>query len=144
MLAIKLKRVGKRHQPSYRVVIAEKRSKLDGRFVDDLGFYNPSSKEIKINATKALEWISKGAQPTDTVFNLLIKAGIIKGKKRPVHAKSKKQAEVVAPAKEKTEEAKPIEEVKEVIEKQTETPKEEVVSEKKIEEENETEEGKTE
>lgn len=90
MLAIKLKRVGKKHQTTFRVIVSEKRSKLDGRFTDDLGWVNPHNDTCKINKEAALHWISVGAKPTDTVHNLLVKEGIIKGEKISVHKKSKK------------------------------------------------------
>jgi len=75
MLAIKLKRVGKKRQPSYRVVVQPKRSKVRGNYVEDLGWYNPTTKEIKISAVRAAHWIKCGAQPTATVSNLLKKQG---------------------------------------------------------------------
>jgi small subunit ribosomal protein S16 len=85
MLAIKLKRIGKKHQGSFRVVVAEKRSKMVGRFTDDLGWWNPRTDKFDVVKERALEWIKKGAQPTPTVHNLLITAGILSGKKIPVH-----------------------------------------------------------
>ena len=88
MLAIKLQRVGKKKQASFRIVIAEKRSKMDGRFIDNLGFLNPHTDKFEINKEKISYWLKVGAQPTDTVFNLLIKAGILKGPKKAVHKKT--------------------------------------------------------
>lgn len=90
MLAIKLKRIGKKHQPSFRVVINEKRSKATGRYIEDLGWFNPRSKEFKINTERVNYWIKSGAQPTDTVHNLLVRAEAISGPKKAVHSKSKK------------------------------------------------------
>lgn len=98
MLAIKLKKIGKKHQPSFRLVVTEKRSKLVGRYVEDLGWLDPKSKEFKVNAERANYWIKVGAQPTDTVHNLLVKSGAIKGPKIAVHAKSKKTPVEQAPA----------------------------------------------
>lgn len=95
MLAIKLRRIGKKHQPSFRMIVAEKRSKLQGRFVDDLGWLNPKTKEFKINKERVDYWLKNGAQPTDSIHNLLVKNKIISGSKRPVHKKSKKSQEVV-------------------------------------------------
>lgn len=89
MLAIKLKRTGKKHQAHFRVVVAEKKSKMTGRSVDDIGWYNPHSKEHKINAEKAILWIKNGAVPTDSTHNLLVKTGIIKKAKIPVHGTKK-------------------------------------------------------
>lgn len=92
MLAIKFKRVGKKHQASFRVVVTEKRTKLNGRAVDDLGWMNPHTDTFDIKKEKAAHWISVGAQPTPSVHNLLVKAGVISGAKIAVHAHSKKQA----------------------------------------------------
>jgi len=91
MLAIKFKRVGKKHQGSFRIVVGEKRRKIVGRYVDDLGWYNPRTDSFEIDKKKAEHWVSVGAQPTDSVRNLLIKANIIRGKKKPLHLKPKKE-----------------------------------------------------
>jgi len=93
MLAIKLKRVGKKHQASFRIIVIPKRSKISGRFNDDIGWFNPHSDKFEINKEKALYWLKVGAQPTDSVFNLLVKAKIIKGPKKAVHKKPKKKKE---------------------------------------------------
>lgn len=95
MLAIKLRRVGKKHQVSYRMVVAEKRSKLQGRFAEDLGFYNPHTKEVKVDGERVKYWLAKGAKPTDTVFNLLVKNGLAEGSAKKSHSthKRKKQLE---------------------------------------------------
>ena len=86
MLAIKLQRIGKKHQPAYRIVVNEKRSKATGgTSVEDLGWMNPASKQHVIDADRVLYWIQHGAQPTPSVHNLLLKARILKGSKRPVH-----------------------------------------------------------
>ncbi len=73
MLVICLKRVGKKHQPSYRVVVKEKRSKLSNKFVEDLGFYNPHTKKCELKKEKIEHWLKVGAQPSETVKNLLKK-----------------------------------------------------------------------
>ncbi len=69
MLRIRLTRTGKRNQPRYRIVVKEKRSKRDGRYIDLLGFYDPTQNPsvIKLDKKKYDEWIAKGAQPTATV-----------------------------------------------------------------------------
>lgn len=85
MLAIKLNRIGKKHQPTFRIVVAEKRSKMGGNYVEDLGFWNPRDKTQSVNKDRALYWISVGAQPTDTVHNILVKNLVIKGKKKSSH-----------------------------------------------------------
>ncbi len=93
MLAIKLKRVGKKHQPAFRVIVTEKRHKVFGRFVEDLGWFNPKIDEASVNKERASYWIKVGAQPTDTVHNLFVREGILNGKKIPVHKKPKKKEE---------------------------------------------------
>lgn len=85
MLAIKLKRIGKKHQPSYRIVVAEKRSKLNGKYVENIGWLNPKNKQFDIKKERADYWLKIGAQPTDTVHNLLVKSGVVSGQKRPKH-----------------------------------------------------------
>ena len=76
---IRLTRTGKKKAPCYRVVVADSRSPRDGRFVEEIGFFDPLSKPetIKIDADKAKTWIKNGAQPTDTVRALLKKSGIL-------------------------------------------------------------------
>lgn len=93
MLAIKLRRIGKKHQPSFRIVVAERRSKLGGRYVDDLGWLNPLNKEFKIDKERAEHWLKTGAKATASVHNLLVKGGVIGGQKRPVHKKKKVETE---------------------------------------------------
>lgn len=92
MLAIKLQRIGKKHQPGYRVVVAEARSKMDASPVEDLGFYDPSSKAVGVKKDRILHWISVGAQPTVTAHNLLAKQGIISAVPQTVHMKTVKTA----------------------------------------------------
>ena len=79
MVKIRLKRMGAKKAPFYRVVVADSRFPRDGRFIEEIGYYNPISNpvEIKIDAEKAQTWIKNGAQPTDTVKALLKKNGII-------------------------------------------------------------------
>ncbi len=76
---IRLKRMGAKKNPFYRVVIADSRSPRDGRFVEEIGYYDPNTNPstIKIDAARANEWLSKGAQPSDRVRILLDKAGIV-------------------------------------------------------------------
>ena len=79
MVKIRLKRTGKKKDPSYRVVVADERMPRDGRFIEEIGFYNPMTEPatVKIDAEKAQKWIGNGAQPTETVRALLKKSGII-------------------------------------------------------------------
>lgn len=91
MLAIKLKRVGKKHQATYRIIVAEKRSKVDGRCTADLGWLDPHANKFSLDAAAAKQWIKNGAQPTDTVYNLLVKAKVLEGKKKVLHKKPEKK-----------------------------------------------------
>ncbi len=79
MLAIKLQRIGKKHQPSYRVVVAEKRSKMLAPPVEDLGSFDPRTKVANVKKERVLHWVKMGAQPTITANNLLVKEGVIAG-----------------------------------------------------------------
>ena len=121
MLVIKLQRRGKKHQPSYRVVVQEKHSKLNGDFIDDLGSYDPKSKEAQIKGDRVAHWISVGAKATPTVNNLLIKKGIITGEKIPVHKFMIKEKIVPAPVVEVKTEPSLVED-KKVEEKAPEAP----------------------
>jgi small subunit ribosomal protein S16 len=75
MLKIKLTRLGKRHQPSYRIAVAEAKSKRDGKYLELLGHYHPfaKKKKVTIDQEKYQEWLKKGAQPTQTVRRLVEK-----------------------------------------------------------------------
>ena len=77
---IRLKRMGAKKAPFYRVVVADSRSPRDGRFIEEIGYYNPVSEpaQIKINEEKANKWLQNGAQPTDVVKKLFVKAGLNK------------------------------------------------------------------
>lgn len=75
---IRLKRMGAKKNPFYRIVVADSRSPRDGRFIEELGYYNPTKDpiELKVDAEKALKWLKNGAQPSETVKALLNKAGV--------------------------------------------------------------------
>ncbi len=74
---MRLRRMGAKKAPTYRVVIADSRSPRDGRFIDEIGYFNPISDELKLDAEKAKTWLANGAQPTDTVKALLKKSNIV-------------------------------------------------------------------
>ena len=76
---IRLARAGAKKRPFYQVVVADERSRRDGRYIENMGTYDPTKNPaaLKLNEEKVLSWISKGAQPTDTVRQLLKKAGIL-------------------------------------------------------------------
>ena len=77
---IRLKRMGAKQNPFYRIVVADSRYPRDGRYNENNGYYNPNTKpaEVKIDSEAALKWLSNGAQPSDTVRNLLSEAGVLK------------------------------------------------------------------
>ena len=101
---IRLRRMGAKKRPFYRVVVADSRSPRDGRFIEEIGYFNPISdpEELKINVEAAQKWLSTGAQPTDTAKALLKKAGVYD------EAPAAEEAPAEAPA----EEAPAEEEVK--------------------------------
>jgi small subunit ribosomal protein S16 len=80
MVRIRLKRMGAHKAPFYRVVVSDSRSPRDGRFIEEIGYYNPVAQpaQVKIDEEKALKWLQNGAQPSDTVRNLLSRAGVLK------------------------------------------------------------------
>ncbi len=78
MVKLRLKRIGKKHYPVYRIVAADARAPRDGRFIEELGLYNPHNKEVKLNEEKILKWLSNGAIATDTVKTLMTQQGILK------------------------------------------------------------------
>jgi small subunit ribosomal protein S16 len=139
MLVIRLLRVGKKNQPLFRIVVTDKKNPpRGGRFLEVVGFYNPQSKEKKIKQDRIKYWLSVGAQPSATVYNLLVSEKILEGKKIPVHSKKEKEPSVTPIAakaqaiKEKPEPEKTIKE--EMMEKaEAESPKKEI--EKKPKEE---------
>ena len=79
MVKIRLRRMGAKKAPFYRIVVADSRSPRDGRFIEEIGTYDPLQHpaEVKINEESAKKWIANGAQPTDTVKGLLKKAGVL-------------------------------------------------------------------
>ncbi|MFI3207368.1 MAG: 30S ribosomal protein S16 [Clostridia bacterium] len=79
MVKIRLKRLGSKRNPFYRIVVADSRYPRDGRFIEEIGYYNPMVEPslVKIDADKAKDWMSKGAQPTDTVKALMKRNGVI-------------------------------------------------------------------
>ena len=94
MLVIRLFRVGKKNQPSYKIVVTDKRRPpRGGRFLEQVGFYNPLTKEKILKADRIKYWFSVGAKPSATVYNLLVSAKIIEGKKTPKHKESKHKEE---------------------------------------------------
>ncbi len=115
MLKIRLYRVGKKNQPSFKIVVTKKSNPPHrGRFKEEVGFYNPLTKEKELKEERIKYWLSVGAQPSDTVYNLLVEKGIIEGEKKKKHSKTKKKKEEKEQEKtEKKEESEKEEEKKE-------------------------------
>ena len=78
MIKLRLKRMGKKKNPYYRIVVADARSPRDGRFIEEIGTYDPNQEPslVKVDADAAKKWLANGAQPTETVAKLLKNAGI--------------------------------------------------------------------
>ena len=138
MLMMRLQRVGRKNDASFRIVVTDKRTgpKSD-KHVDRLGSYNPKMNQVQLDAAKAKDWISKGVQPSDTVYNILVGQGVIEGKKRNVLPKKSpiideeaiKRAEEEAKAKAKKEaEAAATAPAEEVVEEPTDTVEVDVVA----------------
>lgn len=106
MLKIRLKRLGAKKAPSYRIIVINSTTKREGKPIQELGFYNPKTKEMRLDKATAESWISKGAQPTETVAYLLKNCnedGTLNYKKSEVvrlskKAKAKQEAEAAAKA----------------------------------------------
>ncbi|MFH1598139.1 MAG: 30S ribosomal protein S16 [Patescibacteria group bacterium] len=160
MLTIRLRRIGKKHHPTFRFIVSEKQKDTKGDFLEDLGFYDPhpSPSVVEPKEDRIKHWLAQGAKPSDTVHNLLVTKGIIQGERKKVWTAKKKKAtegegeqapesskseeakpevkkEVKPEIKEETKEEKPAEKPKEAKseEKQTEAEKEPVKEEKKEE-----------
>ena len=76
---IRMRRMGSKRKPFHRIVVADSRMPRDGRFIEEVGYYNPLTNpdEVKLEEDKIFEWLEKGAQPSDTVRSLLSKAGLM-------------------------------------------------------------------
>ena len=126
MLKIRLKRLGAKKAPTYRIIVINSTTKREGKPIQELGHYNPKSKEMKLDLASAQDWIKKGAQPTDTVKYLIANCnedGTLNYKKSETVKLSKK-----ALAKKAEEEARAAEEAKaaaEAVAAEAETPAEE-------------------
>jgi small subunit ribosomal protein S16 len=77
MLKLRLKRFGKKREPSYRIVVAPSTSRRDGLPLAEVGFYNPRSNEVRLDVEAIQEWIKKGAQPTETVTSILVREKVM-------------------------------------------------------------------
>jgi small subunit ribosomal protein S16 len=117
MLTIRFSRVGRKNKAQFRIVLQEHTAAPTGGHIELLGSYDPHQKKAIFKAEKIKEWIAKGAQVSDSVYNLFIKEGVIEGKKRGIKMEKPKKEEVKVEAKEeiKKEEVAPIAEVKEEV-----------------------------
>jgi small subunit ribosomal protein S16 len=102
MLMIRFQRIGRTNDPAFRIAVLEKeRAAKTGNIVEHLGTYNPRSKALTLNEARVKEWMSKGAQPTDSIRNLLISKGVMEGKKvnaLPKKTPQKDEAAIAAEA----------------------------------------------
>ena len=148
MLMMRLQRVGRKNDPSFRIVVTDKRTgpKSD-KHVDRLGSYNPKLNHVQLDADKAKEWLAKGVQPSDTVHNILINQKVIEGKKINVLPKKSpivdeealKRAEEEAAAKAAAEAAAAEAPAEEAVAEEVEAPAEDAPAEEVAEETTEEE-----
>lgn len=117
MLKIRLQRIGKKNQPSYRIVLCEHTSPPQGKFIEILGNYNPRLKQKGFKKERILHWISKGAQVSPTIHNLLIDTKVIGGEKVKAWKLKKRKEKTEKPA-EKPIEVPKEEKKEEVIDKE--------------------------
>lgn len=89
MVKLRLIRVGRRNDPHFRLVAQDVRKAPKGRYLELLGFWSPIQKAKKLEKEKILAWLQKGAKPTDSVWNMLVREDVVRGKKIAVHAKPK-------------------------------------------------------
>ncbi|MBM2820520.1 MAG: ribosomal protein small subunit ribosomal protein [Candidatus Berkelbacteria bacterium] len=150
MIVIRLRRTGKKGQPSYRIVVADNRAPIYGKYIEMLGHYNPDTKKIVLESEKAIEWMKKGAKPTNTVSKIFIKQGLkhnsILIKKYRAVSKKELEGQKAQEEKEKSEEAAKKEAAKEAFDQQVEAekdaaPKEDILSQMAEESIQETKEG---
>ncbi len=150
MLKIRLKRVGRKHDPSFRIIVTEKHlGPKSGKYIENVGFYNVLKGEKDIQGERVKYWIGKGAQVSDTVHNLLVSEGVIEGKKKnvlpkktpilkdvPEEAKTEAKEERVETSSAEATEVKAAEEAptEAVEEEKTDAPAEEAPVEEKAEE----------
>ncbi|ODN31373.1 30S ribosomal protein S16 [Fervidobacterium thailandense] len=94
MVRIRLTRMGKKKQPFYRIVVVDQKKKRDGAYIESLGYYNPLKEpyEVKVDIDRAVEWMLKGAQPSETVAKLLGKLGLFEKLAAAKASKAKKEA----------------------------------------------------
>src|SRR3989304_5676832 len=138
MLTIRLRRTGKKGQPSYRIVVANKSATIYGKYLEMVGNFNPHTKAIVLDNQKILDWLNKGAKPSNTVAKILIKEGLkhklIVIKKFRAVSKKELEAQKAQEEKQRAEEQAKKEAQKEAFEKQVEAQKAEKPAEDKLQE----------
>ncbi|MBI2642638.1 MAG: 30S ribosomal protein S16 [Candidatus Wildermuthbacteria bacterium] len=133
MLTIRFHRTGRTNYPSFKIVVTDKtKSSTGGRFIEEVGFFNPATKEKVLKPERLKYWISVGAKPSPTVWNLLVQEKVVEGTKLPKHKKPKKKEETApvaaAPAKQTPEAVVPAaEQPAPVPEPKPEAPKAELI-----------------
>jgi small subunit ribosomal protein S16 len=105
MLKLRLKRFGKKREPSYRIVVAQSTSRRDGLPLAEVGFYNPRSNEVRLDVEAIQDWMKKGAQPTETVTSILVREKVMEANWQKRISKSFKPARGPMPEPESTPEA---------------------------------------
>ena len=105
MLKIILSRTGKKKQAFFRVIVTQKQKDPWGAYLENLGNYNPRSKQLEIKADRVKYWLSQGAEPSVTIWNMLVSKGIVEGKKKGVTKISKKRTAKIAEKKKSAEPA---------------------------------------
>ena len=105
MVRIRLRRMGAKKRPFYRIVIADRRCSRDGRFIENIGYYDPTAQPpvLKLDEEKAQSWLDKGAQPSDTARGLLKRAGLLGGQSDASKARAEAKAEAKKKNKAKAE-----------------------------------------
>lgn len=98
MLIIRLARIGKKKQPVFRLIINEKTKDTRGDYLENLGFYNPRSKQLDLKTDRIRYWLSKGAQTSATIHNFLVDHKIVAGKKKKASSTKKKKGDEAPPA----------------------------------------------
>ncbi len=136
MLIVRLQRVGRRNDPSFRVVVTEKKGPPRGKYMEKVGTYDVKRGNVVFDNERVLYWISQGAKPTPTVHNLLISSKVIEGKKIQNHKHAVPEVKVEAPVEVAATEIKTEAKAEVVSEPQTEAPEQvpEVVEESQAEE----------
>ena len=108
---IRLRRVGRKHQATYRIVVTDKEAPRDGRFIETVGHYNPRTEPVtlEVDAVKARDWLAKGATPSDTVRSLLKRAGVFSDTPAPELLAAPVNVETASPAETALEAEAPVE-----------------------------------